>query len=89
MAVGATTHRVHRMILLQGLKLSAVGIIASLILAEILVSAVPELVAPADPVDPLIYSAMAAILLAATLVSSCFPARRAARIDPNECLRCE
>jgi ABC-type lipoprotein release transport system permease subunit len=48
-----------------------------------------EMIVPSDPDDPLVYGAVVAILVAVTLLSCYYPARRAARIDPNECLRCE
>jgi len=33
--------------------------------------------------------AAAIVLIAVTVLSCYYPARRAARVDPNECLRCE
>jgi predicted permease len=89
MAVGATRGRVYRLIVLHGLKLSAAGIVAGFILGGALASSVPEMSAPADPEDPIVYGIVMAVLVAVSLVSCYYPARRAARIDPNECLRCE
>ena len=89
MAVGATSGRVSSMIVLQGLKLSIGGIVVGVILAEALASAIPDMFIPADPDDPMVYAMVVAVLLAVTLLSSYLPARRAAGIDPNECLRCE
>jgi putative ABC transport system permease protein len=45
--------------------------------------------APADPQDPIVYGGAVALLLAIALLSCYQPARRAAQIDPNECLRYE
>ena len=56
---------------------------------EALASAIPDMFIPADPDDPMVYAMVVAVLLAVTLLSSYLPARRAAGIDPNECLRCE
>jgi predicted permease len=89
MAVGATSSQVSRMIVLQGLKLSVVGIGAGILLAAALASAMPDMFVPADPEDPLVYGTVVLVLVAVTLLSCYYPARRAARIDPNECLRCE
>jgi len=89
MAVGATSRRVSGMIVLQGLKWSIGGIVAGVFLSSILGSAIKDTIAPANPQDPIVYGAVITVLLAVTLLSCYQPARRAARIDPNECLRCE
>jgi ABC-type antimicrobial peptide transport system permease subunit len=88
-AVGATTGRVFGLIVRDGLKLSAAGIAAGLLLAFSFRSALSELVKPADPDDPLVYGIVAAALVALTLLSCYLPARRAAQVDPNVCLRSE
>jgi predicted permease len=89
-AVGATNARVFRMIVLNGLKLSGAGIAVGLLLASALASALPEnMVAPADPQDPIVYGTVVVVLLTVTLPSCYYPARRASRVDPNECLRSE
>jgi len=89
MAVGATSARVSWMIVLQGLKWSVAGIVGGIILSSVLASAIPDTFAPADFQDPMVYGAVVVVLLTITLLSCYQPARRAARIDPNECLRCE
>jgi predicted permease len=89
-AVGATNWNVYRMVLLQGLKLSVGGIIAGSIFAFALLATLPESVTgPDDPAALLAYLVVVAILLTVSLLSSLYPARRAARVDPVECLRCE
>ncbi len=42
-----------------------------------------------SPVDPLTYAAVPLILVAATVLASYLPARRAAAVDPVETLRAE
>jgi predicted permease len=88
-AVGATTGRVFGLIVRDGLTLSAAGIALGMLLASAAASANAETIAPADPQDPLVYGMVAAALVAVTLLSCYFPARRAARVDPNVCLRSE
>jgi predicted permease len=88
-AVGATNGRVFRLIVRDGLKLSAAGIAIGLFLAFSSGSFLSELVTPADPNDPLVYGIVAASLVAVTLLSCYLPARRAAQVDPNVCLRSE
>jgi macrolide transport system ATP-binding/permease protein len=89
MAVGATHRRIFGMIVGQGLKLSLAGIAAGLFLASSLASATSQFLTPANPEDPVIYAAVAAFVAGVTLLSFYDPARRAARIDPNEFLRSE
>src|SRR5215831_8205162 len=87
MAVGATTSRVFGMVILDGLRVSIPGItIGTLIM---LLGAAGLAQAPAKPRDPLVYAAATLLLIAVTILSCYYPARRAARIEPNECLRCE
>jgi ABC-type antimicrobial peptide transport system permease subunit len=89
MAVGATSGRVSRMIVVQGMKMSIGGIVAGIIFSVALASAIPDMFAPSDPEDPIVFGAVVGVLLAVTLLSCYIPARRAARIDPKVCLRCE
>ena len=89
MAVGATNARIFRMILGNGLKLSLAGIAIGLFLASSLASVISDFLTPADPQNPVIYAAVAALVAGVMLLSCYHPARRAARIDPNEFLRSE
>jgi len=88
-AVGATSARVSRMIVVQGMKWTVGGVAGGIILSSALAAAIPNTFAPADPQDPIVYGAVVALLLTIALLSCYQPARRAAQIDPNECLRCE
>jgi putative ABC transport system permease protein len=88
MAVGATAGRVSRMIVAQGMKLSLAGMAAGLVCAIALDSAVPEMSTTGEN-KPAVYGIVVAVVIAVALLSSYYPARRAARIDPNECLRSE
>ena len=89
MALGAARRDVLAMVLRQGLGLVslglALGFLASLLLARLLVSLLFE-VRPAD----LATSAAAALLLAAVALVACYlPAHRASRVDPLIALRYE
>jgi ABC-type antimicrobial peptide transport system permease subunit len=88
-AVGATNGRVFGLIVREGVTLSAAGIAVGMLLASAGSSANAERMAPADPTDPVVYGIAAAALVVVTLLSCYFPARRAAQVDPNVCLRSE
>jgi ABC-type lipoprotein release transport system permease subunit len=77
------------LIVREGLTLSAAGTALGMLLASAAASANAQAMAPADPRDPLVYGIAGVALLAVTLLSCCLPARRAAQVDPNVCLRSE
>ncbi len=89
MALGAEAAGVFAMVLKSGLRLIAAGVaigaLASLALTRLLASQLWGVSA----VDPASFAAAAMVLLASGLAACYFPARRAARLDPLEALRCE
>jgi putative ABC transport system permease protein len=88
-ALGAQPSRVLLMILRQGLGLAVVGVGIGLGAALGLVRLVKSLLFEVNPTDPVTFVAVALVFLAAALVASYLPERRAASIDPIEALRCE
>jgi putative ABC transport system permease protein len=88
-ALGADRRDLVRLVLRQGLLLSAagtaVGLPGALALTRVLTHVVPSV----RPGDPVTLGAVAALLIAVALVASVAPARRAARIDPLAALRHE
>ena len=88
-ALGAQRHEVLRMILLESLSVTALGLAlgipASLAVARTLRSMIYGL----SPSDPLTLLLALAGIAAVTLVAALFPARRAASIDPMRALRME
>jgi len=89
MALGATAGGVQASVLLQTLRLGAIGmaigVVASLLLAEALRSLLFD-VAFADPAT---FAAMLVILTTVAALGGYFPARRASRIDPFVALRAD
>ncbi|MBV8846618.1 MAG: ABC transporter permease [Bryobacterales bacterium] len=88
-ALGASSREVTREILVQGIRLSAlglaIGVVSALALSRFWASRVFEVTAA----DPLIYSGAAAVMFAVALAACYLPARRAGRVDPLTALRWE
>jgi predicted permease len=87
LALGAHPARVTRMILLRGLGLTAAGIAVGLAGAAALGGYIASVLFGVAPIDPPTFGAMAMLLLATAALSSWWPARRAARLDPAQSLR--
>ena len=86
-ALGATPGDLLRRVLGSGLTLVAAGSLAGLFLAYLSTRAVRSLLHGAAPWDPVSLAASVAILVAAGLVASWIPARRASRVQPSSAMR--
>jgi putative ABC transport system permease protein len=82
MAVGASPGRVIRMVVWQGARLALLGLALGIVAAGFAARAVENLLFGVRGLDPLTFGGAAAVLVAATLVATYVPARRAARISP-------
>jgi len=93
MALGADQPRILRMLLRQGGAQVAVGLFAGLGLAVLATTlggnAIGNILFRVDPRDPLIFTAVAALVTLVALVATLVPARRATRVDPMTALRSE
>ena len=88
-ALGATRGRVAGAFLRDGARLTAVGLVAGGALAALAARLIRGLLYGVSPADPAAFGGAALVLLAAALLASWLPARRAARVDPVEALRAE
>jgi ABC-type antimicrobial peptide transport system permease subunit len=89
MAIGASTGDTLRMILAEGLLVTAVGAGAGLLLSLALGRVMAGLLYHVSAADPLVFS-LAPLTLAVVSLAACyFPARRAARVNPMVALRAE
>jgi predicted permease len=89
MAFGATNQSIFRLMIGQGLLLSAVGIVIG-ILAALAVTGVMEkasMLISIKPTDPVTYVAIAGLFVVIAAFACWVPARRAALLDPNAALR--
>ncbi len=89
MALGATFAQVTGTVLRSGLRLLAVGVGVGLAGSLASVRVLSGLVRNVSTFDPWSFAAVAALLFAAGLFASFWPARRAARVDPVTALRDE
>src|SRR5215831_17929158 len=87
MALGAGRLSIFRLIVGQGLGLSAIGLVFGLISALLLTRLMTTMLVGVKPTDPITFVAMMAVFLAIATISSWVPANRAAGIDPNKALR--
>jgi putative ABC transport system permease protein len=89
MALGAQPAGLQRMFVRHGLTLACTGAAVGLGAAAGLTRLMATLLFGIHAFDPLTYAAVAAVLIAAAVLASYIPARRATRIDPVEALRAE
>jgi predicted permease len=86
-ALGARQGELTRMFVGFGLKLCASGIAIGMALAAALSQVMTSLLFGVAPRDPLTFTAVPALLVAAALVASYLPARRIGAIDPSEAFK--
>ncbi|MGB6625613.1 MAG: ABC transporter permease [Candidatus Acidiferrales bacterium] len=87
MALGAQPARIFKLIVGQGLRLTAVGIAAGLIAAFALTRLMATMLVGVKATDPVTFAAMAVLFFVIAGVASWVPAWRAASVDPNAALR--
>jgi predicted permease len=88
-ALGAEPGTLRRMFVRHGLALAGVGVAAGLTAAAGLTRLMKSVLFGISPVDPLTYTVVPLVLVAATVLASYLPARRAAAVDPADTLRVE
>jgi len=89
LALGAQPANLHRLVMKRGLTTATVGIAIGIAGALGLTRFMQSLLFETSPYDPLVYAAVAIILLAAAVAACWLPARRAARVDITRLLRAE
>jgi putative ABC transport system permease protein len=87
MALGAGRPSIFRLVVGQGLGLSAIGLIIGVVAALILTRLMTTMLVGVKPTDPLTFVSMVLIFLLIATASSWIPANRAAAVDPNQALR--
>jgi len=87
MAVGARPAQVTGLVLRQGLVLALAGAAVGLALSLLAGRALSAFLFGLSATDPVTYAAVAAALVAVSLLASYLPARSAARLDPARTLQ--
>jgi len=88
-AVGARRRDIQRLILGEGARLIAGGVVAGLVAALILSRALRSFLYEVEPSDPLMLGAAALVFATIGLLACWVPTRRAADVDALEALRCD
>jgi predicted permease len=86
-ALGAARADVVRLMIWQGAKPSAIGLIAGVLAASMVTRVLSQFLFEITPTDPVTFVSVVALLGAVILLASYLPARRAAAIDPQVVLR--
>jgi putative ABC transport system permease protein len=87
LALGASGDDMMRLMLGQGLVLSAIGLVLGLVGSFALTRVVRAYLVGVTPTDVVTFIAVPALLLVAAAVACYIPARRASRIEPSVALR--
>ena len=87
MAFGAEQGTIFRMMVGQGMKLSAIGITLGIVLALGLVGAMQSMLVGVEPTDPATFGAIAVTFIVIAIIACGVPALRAARMTPLSALR--
>jgi predicted permease len=89
MALGSTPADVLRLVLKEGLGLTAAGLVIGFLIAVGIGRIVGSMLYEVTPFDPLVFVTAPALLTLAALAACYLPARRATRVEPIVALRTE
>jgi putative ABC transport system permease protein len=89
MALGASRGDVLRLVVMQGLRLTAMGVTFGLAVSFAITRLVVSLLYSVSPTDLVTFTVVPLLLAGAALLASYLPALRATRIDPMVALRYE
>jgi putative ABC transport system permease protein len=87
MVFGAPRGSIVSLIVGEGVKLSAGGIVIGVVAAAIVTRVMTSMLVGVSPTDPLTFAAIVLLFAVIAVLASWVPARRAARLDPMVALR--
>ena len=88
-ALGATAASVMRLILGSAARVVAIGGVIGLVAAAVLVRTMSTFLFGVEPLDPVTFASVSAILAMTAAIATAAPAWRATRVDPVEAFRTE
>ena len=88
-ALGATGQKIVRLVIAEGVRLAAAGVMLGILASLVLTRAIASLMFGVGKLDPLTLTVAPLTLMAAALLGSYLPARRAAKVDPVIAMRNE
>jgi hypothetical protein len=89
MALGASEKSVTKLVVRDGIRLTTTGLIMGGIFAVLIGLALSKILFGLPAFDVLAFGGVTSLLLLTTALACWWPARRAARVNPNEALRFE
>lgn len=87
MALGAKAGDVWKMVLKQGVIITAVGMVLGMVCAIGVSSVVANLLVGVSATDPLTFALITLLLSGMALIACFIPARRATKVDPVLAIR--
>jgi len=88
-ALGASTWRILRLVLGQGLAAIAIGLAVGVVGSIAVLRLLRAFLFGVGPADPITFAAVAGLMAVVALIACYLPARQAARVDPLIAFRIE
>ena len=88
-ALGARRGQLLRAVLFDGLRPAVLGLVIGLGASVFAVRLIKSMLYQTEALDPTVFTAVAALLLAVAILACLLPAWRASRLDPMQALRTE
>jgi predicted permease len=87
MALGAKAADVRRMVVSQGGRVAFIGVVIGLVAAVFAARSLESLLYEVQARDPIVFAAVALVMIGVALIASYLPARRASAVDPVVAIR--
>ena len=88
-AMGATGASLRRLVVGEGLRLTAIGLAVGFVLALVMGRVMSSALFGVSPFDPVTFGTVLVLFLIVAAIASLIPALRAERVDPLQALRAE